>query len=309
MLKPIRPFDTLPHFDFMRQRKFWVYASLILTVCALAVVMGRGVNYGIDFVGGKLVQVQTSQPLDIAVVRDSVEGAGFHGVTIQQYGAPNEYLIRLPGNDPNVQPATAESSVVAALQQKAGAAELRRVEFVGPQVGAELKLKGLMAMVVATLAILVYVWFRFELRYGLGAVLALVHDVVLTIGVMSILKTEVTLTVLAAILTLIGYSLNDTIVIFDRIRENRAKYPNRALADVINLSVNQTLGRTFMTVSTVLLVLLSLFFFGGEVIHDFSLVLIVGTVLGTYSSVFVASAVLFALEEYYRRMARARTAS
>lgn len=300
---PIRPFDHVPHVDFMHARRLWVWGSLVLTLLALALLGVRGLNYGIDFVGGKLLEVRTEQPQEVAAIRHAVDAAGFGGATIQAYGAPNDFLIRLPGNDPKVQTAAAEAGVVKALQQAFGQAELRRVEFVGPQVGQELRLKAFWAMALATLAILVYVWMRFELRYGLGAILALVHDVILTIGVLSVLNTEITLTVLAAVLTLIGYSLNDTIVIFDRVRENRAKYPGRPLTEVLNLSVNQTLGRTIMTVSTVLLVLFALFFWGGEVIHDFALVLIVGTFLGTYSSVFIASPVLLALEEWYKRMA------
>jgi len=301
---PIRPFDHVPHVDFMRARSVWLWGSFIASLLACAVLGYQGLNYGIDFVGGKLIEVQIAQPAEVATIREAVDSVGFEGSMIQQYGSPRDYIIRLPGNNPEAQKANAEASVAQALQERVGGAEIRRVEFVGPQVGQELRVKGLQAMGISILAILMYVWFRFEMRYGLGAILALIHDVLLTIGFMSLLHTEITLTVLAAILTLIGYSLNDTIVIFDRVRENRARYPNRPLREVINLSVNQTLGRTIMTVSTVLLVLVALFFWGGEVIHDFAMVLIVGTLLGTYSSVFVASAVLLALEEWYQRMAK-----
>ncbi|MBI1308696.1 MAG: protein translocase subunit SecF [Proteobacteria bacterium] len=301
---PIRPFEHVPHLDFMRWRTFWLWSSFIGGLLACALLGYQGLNYGIDFVGGKLIEVQTAEPAQVGMIRQAVDSAGFEGATIQEFGSNRDFIIRLPGNNAEVQKASAEAGVVAALQGKVSAVELRRVEFVGPQVGQELRLKGLQAMGISILAILIYVWLRFEMRYGLGAILALVHDVVLTIGIMSLLHTEVTLTVLAAILTLIGYSLNDTIVIFDRVRENRGRYPNRPLPEVLNLSVNQTLGRTIMTVSTVLLVLVALFFWGGEVIHDFAMVLIVGTALGTYSSVFVASAVLLALEEWYQRMGK-----
>lgn len=301
---PFRPFDHVPHFDFMRWRHFWVWSSAICVVIALALLGVKGLNYGIDFVGGKLLEVQFQQPEDVGSIREAVDEAGFSGATIQEYGAGNTFLIRLPGNDVRVQKADAETSVISHLQQKFQTAELRRVEFVGPQVGQELRVKGFQAMAFSVIAILVYVWFRFEMRYGLGAILALCHDVILTIGVLSILGTEITLTVLAAILTLIGYSLNDTIVIFDRIRENRARYPNRPLPEVLNLSVNQTIARTIMTVSTVLLVLLALYFWGGEAIHDFAFVLLVGTLLGTYSSVFVANPVLLFLEQWYQKMAK-----
>lgn len=306
---PIRPFDHVPHVDFMRARQFWVWSSFACVLLAFALLGVKGLNYGIDFVGGKMVEVRTAAVMPVAQVRDAVDEAGFDGALIQQYGGPNDFLIRLPGNNPETQKATAETTVLAKLNEIAGGAELRRVEFVGPQVGQELRVKGLMALLVSIVAIMIYVWVRFEFRYGLGAVLSLVHDVVLTIGVLSLMQVEITLTVLAAILTLIGYSLNDTIVIFDRIRENRARYPNKPLTEVLNLSVNQTLGRTFMTVSTVLLVLVALLGWGGEVIYDFSLTLIIGTVLGTYSSIFVASPVLLLLEEYYQKMLREKKAA
>jgi preprotein translocase subunit SecF len=309
---PLRPFDTLPQFDFMGWRRFWVMFSMVLTLATMGLVAVRGMNFGIDFVGGKLVQVQivgaNNLAPSIGEVREALDAGAFPAATIQNYGSASEFLIRLGANDPQVQQPLAEQRVEAALEAKLGPVEVRRVEFVGPQVGSELRVQGALAMLMATLGILVYVWFRFELRYGLGAILALVHDTILTIGVMSLIQTEVTLTVLAAILTLIGYSLNDTIVIFDRIRENRQRFPNRPLVEVLNLSVNQTLARTLMTVSTTLLVLVCLFLFGGEVIHDFSLVLIIGIVLGTYSSIFVASPVLLLLEEWYQKMAKARAA-
>lgn len=305
---PLRPFDTLPQFNFMGWRRFWVWFSLILTLATIGLLAVRGLNFGIDFAGGKLVQVQIAAAPAVGEVRAALDTGGFPAATIQNYGGPSEFLIRLGANDPQVKTPLAEQRVQQALQAKFTAVEIRRVEFVGPQVGGELRVQGALAMLMATLGILIYVWFRFELRYGLGAILALVHDTILTIGVMILLQTEVTLTVLAAILTLIGYSLNDTIVIFDRIRENRQRYPNQALSEVLNLSVNQTMARTIMTVSTTLLVLVCLFFFGGEVIHDFSMVLIIGIVLGTYSSVFVASPVLLLLEEWYQKMAKERAA-
>lgn len=304
MILPIKPFDNLPFVNFMAWRRFWVWSSVAMVLAVFVLLYVQGLNFGIDFVGGKLLQVQTAQPTTVATVRQAVDEAGFSGVTIQEYGAANEYLVRLPGNDPKVAPDTAEKAVVASLSGKTGGAELRRVEFVGPQVGRELRSTGLLAVVLSFAAILVYITLRFEFRYGLGAIASLFHDTVLTVGVMSLLGTEVTLTVLAALMTLIGYSLNDTIVVFDRIREMRAKHPNKKLLDVLNISVNQTLARTIMTAGTTLVVLFALFFFGGEAIHDFALVLIVGIVLGTYSSVFVASPVLLALEEYYQRMAR-----
>lgn len=300
---PLRPFDTLPHVDFMAWRHFWVISSSVMTLLAVVYVALQGLNFGIDFVGGKLVQVQTAKAMTVAEVREVVEQQGFEGVTIQQYGSDREFLIRLPGNDPKALDHSAEDKIVAGMASAASGADKRRVELVGPQVGEELRYKGFLAIAISVIAIMVYIWSRFELRYGLGAILALAHDVTLTVGIMALLNMEITLTVLAAILTLIGYSLNDTIVIFDRIRENRGRYPNRPLTEVLNLSVNQTLARTFMTVATVMLVLVALYVWGGEVLRDFSLVLIIGVVLGTYSSVFVANPLLLALEEWYQKMA------
>lgn len=308
MWMPLKPFEGLPTFNFMGWRRFWVNASIVLTLSALALLGTHGLNFGIDFVGGKLVQVQTAQVVPVATVRQAIESAGFQSVTIQQYGPKNEFLIRLSGNDPLVQATTAEAKVKEAVGAVSGGVEIRRVEFVGPQVGQELKVKGLLAVLASFVGILIYIWFRFQLRYGLGALLSLMHDVMLTVGLLCLLQTEITLTVLAALLTLIGYSLNDTIVIFDRVRENRSRYPNLPLADVLNQSVNQTLSRTIMTVSTTLLVLIAVLIWGGEVIHDFALVLFVGILLGTYSSIFVASPVLLLLENYYQKLEARRKA-
>jgi preprotein translocase subunit SecF len=301
MILPIKPFEKLPTFNFMAWRPFWIWSSIVMVLLVFGLLWVQGLNYGIDFVGGKLVEVQTAKPLTVHEVREAVEKLGFVGGTFQEFGAPNEFLIRLPGNDPKVQPASAEQNIVDSLKAAAGGAELRRVEFVGPQVGQELQTKGLEAMLLSVLAILIYLWSRFEMRFGIGAILSLCHDVVLTIGIMVLLRTEITLTVLAAILTLIGYSLNETIVIFDRIRENRSRYPAMPLKELINMSVNQTLGRTIMTGGSVLLVLTVLFFSGGEAIHDFARVMLIGVMLGTYSSIFVSSSTLLALEEYYRK--------
>lgn len=301
---PIKPFEKLPFINFMAWRPFWIWSSVVAVIAVVILLATQGLNWGIDFVGGKLLEVQTPAPVELSIIREAVDSAGFEGAIIQEYGAPNDYIIRLPGNDPKAQTDSAQTDVVAAIAAKAGGAELRRVEFVGPQVGEELSVKGLQAMLVSVLAILIYIAMRFEFRFGLGAIFALSHDVMLTIGIMALLKTEITLTVLAAVLTLIGYSLNETIVIYDRVRENRAKFPSMPLKDLINSSVNQTIGRTIMTGGSVLLVLWALFLTGGEAIHDFSRVLIIGVALGTYSSIFVSSSILLALEEYYQKMAK-----
>lgn len=301
---PIKPFERLPYFNFMKWRPIWIWGSVLITVAIIAMLAIKGLNWGIDFVGGKLLEVQTAQVVELSDLRRAVEDAGFGGAVIQEYGAPNDFIIRLPGNDPKANSESAQADVVNAIGAIAGGAELRRVEFVGPQVGEELSVKGAQASIVSILAILIYLAMRFELRFGLGAVISLTHDVMLILGIITLMRIEMNLTILAAILTLIGYSLNETIVIYDRVRENRAKFPNIELNKLINDSVNQTLGRTIMTGGSVLLVLWSLYLFGGESIKDFSFILIMGVVLGTYSSIFVSSTTLLVLEEYYQRMAK-----
>lgn len=300
---PIRPFDFVPHFDFMRFRRFWMWTSLFISAVFIGILGYQGLNYGIDFMGGKMLEIKLTEHKDVGAVRAAVDRAGFSGSMIQTYGSETDFLIRLPGNAEHVQEASAEADVLKSIREISPQAELRRVEFVGPQVGQEMRIKGFLAMALSTLAILIYVWARFELRFGLGAIMSLIHDVLLTLGIMCLMRMEITLTVLASVLTLIGYSLNDTIVIFDRVRENRARYPNRPLIELLNLSVNQTLARTLMTVTSTLLVLFALLFWGGEVIRDFALVLIIGIVLGTYSSIFVANPVLLLLDQWYQRMA------
>lgn len=301
---PLKPFTNLPFIDFMAWRRFWIWSSVACSVGTLLLLAMIGLNFGIDFVGGKLVQVQTVQAVPVAQVRQAVEEAGFMGPSIQDFENGREFLVRLSANDSKASAEGSEQVVVAALAPLGGGAELRRVEFVGPQVGAELAWDGVLALLVSMLGIMLYVSARFEMRYGLGALLSLLHDVTLTVGLLIVMHVEISLTVLAAILTLIGYSLNDTIVVYDRVREMRAKYPNKPLVEVLNISVNSMLARTFMTGMTTLFVLAVLYFFGGPVLEGFAFTLLFGVIIGTYSSVFVASPILLVLEEYYQRLAR-----
>lgn len=303
-LFPLKPFINLPFIDFMAWRRFWIWSSVACSLGTLALLVLMGLNFGIDFVGGKLVQVQTTTPVPVAHVRQAVEAAGFVGPSIQEFENGREFLVRLSANDAKAAAEGSEQAVVAALAPLGGGAELRRVEFVGPQVGAELARDGFLALLISMLGIMLYVSARFEMRYGLGALLSLVHDVTLTVGLLILVKMEISLTVLAAILTLIGYSLNDTIVVYDRVREMRAKYPNKPLVEVLNMSVNSMLARTFMTGMTTLFVLGVLYFFGGPVLEGFAFTLLFGVIIGTYSSVFVASPILLVLEEYYQRLAK-----
>ncbi len=286
---------TKREFDFMGRRRLAVTLSAVLIAVSLASLVLRGLNFGIDFTGGTLVEVGYEEAPELEAVRRVLAENGFGEAQVQQFGTPRDLLIRLAPRE-GVKSAELSDRVFAALSRAAdGRVELRRVEFVGPQVGDELTEDGALAVLVALMAILMYVAVRFEWRFAVGSVAALVHDVTLTLGFFSITGLEFNLTVLAAVLAVIGYSLNDTIVVFDRIRENFRKIRKGSPEEIINVSLNQTLSRTLVTSLTTLLVLLALFFLGGEIIHNFSLALILGVVVGTYSSIYVASTTALAL--------------
>jgi preprotein translocase subunit SecF len=279
--------------DFMGVRKPAVALSVVWLLVAAAAIAMRGLNFGIDFTGGTLIEVGYEQDVKLEEVRGALAEGGFQGAGVQRFGTLRDVLIRL-APDAGGETASAELSdrVFRSLSSAAqGKVELRRVEFVGPQVGDELAEDGALAVLVAMIAILMYVAMRFEWRFAVGAVAALAHDVLFTVGLFALLQVEFDLPVLAAVLAVIGYSLNDTIVIFDRVRENFRKMRKGTPEVVVNSSVNQTMARTIMTSGTTLVVLLALFFLGGENIHGFALALIVGVVIGTYSTIYVASAV------------------
>ena len=280
--------------DFMGKRKLAMVFSILLILLSIGSLATRGLSFGIDFTGGTLIEVAYPDSAELGGIRDLLDEAGYGDAQVQHFGTSRDVLIRIA---PRADRASAELSeeVLTALQNADSAVEMRRVEFVGPQVGEELTEQGGLAVLYALLGILIYITLRFEYRFSFGAVAALVHDVVITLGVFSLLQVEFDLTVLAAILAVIGYSLNDTIVVFDRIRENFRKMRKGTPTDVMNVSINQTLARTMMTSLTTLLVLLALFFLGGEIIHSFALALIVGVFVGTYSSIFVAGASTLAL--------------
>ena len=278
------------HINFMAKRKVALVFSATLVLIGLGSSMARGLHLGIDFTGGTLIEVAYEQNADIPAIREVLEKDGFGGAAVQQFGTARDVLIRLP------QMAEGQSKKVSddvfALLSKAvdGKVQLRRVEFVGPQVGDELTEDGFLAVLVSLIAILIYVALRFEWRFALGSVIALIHDVTITVGLFALLQIEFDLPVLAAVLAVIGYSLNDTIVVYDRIRENFRKLRKGEPVDIIDVSLNQTLSRTLMTSFTTVLVLLALFFLGGEIIHGFAFALLVGVIVGTYSSIYVASA-------------------
>tara|TARA_R110000868_G_scaffold189695_1_gene432840 strand:+ start:27889 stop:28845 length:957 start_codon:yes stop_codon:yes gene_type:complete len=302
MILKLIPKET--HVDFLSKRKICMALSagfLIATVTLLSTV---GLNWGIDFSGGSLVQIQTEKNVPIAQMRQAIKDAGIDGATLQEFdGSEGELLVRVPEKDKeNANASVTAQAVAAALSPLVGAVDIRRVEFVGPQIGDELRTQGLLALIFSMVAILIYISIRFEMRYALGAIVALLHDIILTVGIFSLLQKEVTMTVLAALLTIVGYSLNDTIVVFDRVRENINKHGKMSFKDVLNLSVNEMLNRTLMTSLTTLAVLLALFLFGGGVIHDFAFTLMFGVIVGTYSSVFVAAPTVLSMEAYYKRM-------
>lgn len=282
-------FFKVTHIDFMRYRMPAIVLSTLVNVLGVISFLVQGLNFGLDFTGGTLIEVSYKEPVELARVRAALEGEGFGGATVQHFGTARDVLIRLQPQGEG-SPATVSNQVFGALSKAVGGAvELRRVEFVGPQVGAELAENGGLAVLYSLIGILIYVWFRFEWRLSLGAIVATVHDIVVTVAVFSLFQIDFDLTVLAAVLAVIGYSLNDTVVIFDRIRENFRRVRKGTPTEVVNLSVNETLSRTIMTSGTTLITVVALYLFGGEVVHGFSLALIVGILTGTYSSVYVAS--------------------
>ncbi|MCW8906542.1 MAG: protein translocase subunit SecF [Sedimenticola sp.] len=275
--------------NFMGKRKLAMVVSIILLLISLGSVLTRGLSLGIDFTGGTLVEVGYTEAVELAKVRQVLAAEGFGDATVQHFGTSRDVLVRLAPKS-ELQGAELSDRAFSALKSaEGGEATLRRVEFVGPQVGDELTEDGGLAMLYALIGILVYVALRFEYRFALGSVIALIHDVVITVGIFSLFQIEFDLTVLAAVLAVIGYSLNDTIVVYDRIRENFRKMRKGDPVEIINRSLNQTLSRTLKTSLTTLLVLISLFVFGGEIIHGFAFALIIGVIVGTYSSIYVAS--------------------
>lgn len=276
--------------DFMTTRKIGLLVSLVLMIIAIGSVVTRGLNLGIDFTGGTLVEVGYEESADLQSVRNALAKGGFERVVVQHFGTSQDVLIRLAPSESVA--SEISNKVLAALNADGHKVELRRIEFVGPQVGKELTEDGGLAVLAALMGILIYVYFRFEIRFAVGAVLATLHDVIITIGLFSVFQWEFDLTVLAALLAIIGYSLNDTIVVYDRIRETFRKLRKGSTVDVINQSVTQTLSRTIMTSGTTILVVISLLLFGGEAIHGFALALTIGIVVGTYSSIYIASSLV-----------------
>jgi preprotein translocase subunit SecF len=278
------------NFDFMGRRNIAYVFSAILIIASIACIATQGLKFGIDFTGGTLLELGYSEDADLNAIRAALKNSEFSEAVVQAFGSPQDVLVRLPQSTAEGD-ADLSSRVLAVLP----GADMRRIEFVGPQFGEELAEDGALAMIYALAGIMLYVMIRFTWKFATGAIVALVHDVVITVGFFAATQMEFDLPVLAAILAVIGYSLNDTIVVFDRIRENFRRQRKQTAVEVLNSSINQTLSRTLITGITTLLVLFALFFLGGELIHAFSTALIVGIVIGTYSSIYIASPVTLIL--------------
>lgn len=283
-------FKKSTHIDFMALRKWTAALSCLLFLASIGSLFYHGLNWGLDFTGGVQIQVAYSQPADLAAMRDQLNAVGLDKAVVQSYGTASDVLISLPPSK-DKDSAALSQQVLKALP----GAQMQRQEFVGPEVGAELANKGVLAFVIALLATMLYIAIRFEWRFAVSAAVALIHDPILILGIFSFCHIEFNLTALAAVLAVIGYSLNDTIVIYDRVRENFRKVRQTSSLEIMNLSINQTLSRTIMTSATTLVVVLMLLFFGGAMIYNFALALVIGIVVGTYSSIYVAGALAVAL--------------
>ncbi len=294
MFRPIRLVPANTTIDFVNRRVMAYILSGVLIVGSLVMLAVQGLNFGIDFRGGSLIEVQTDGPADLAEMRATLGALNLGEVVLQEFGAENEVLIRIQRQEG---PEEEQIAAIAVVQEALGdTVEYRRSEFVGPTVGQELIEAGTLAVVLAITAILIYIWARFEWQFGICAVAALVHDVVSTIGLFALIQHEFNLATVAALLTIAGYSINDTVVVFDRVRENLRRYKRATMIEILNRSLNETLSRTTMTSLTTLLALFALFFFGGAVIQDFSFALIWGVLIGTYSSIFIAVPLLLYLK-------------
>lgn len=281
----IRYIPVKTNFNFLRLRWAGLAFSLLIVLASIGTMFWPGLNLGVDFRGGLLMEIRTPGPADIGALRNQLGQLGYGELTIQQFGGPQDVLIRL-----QVPKGLTQEAVVQRIQSALSPdVDYRRTEFVGPSVGRDLMQQGLLALLFSMLAIMVYMWFRFEWQFGFGAVVALLHDVFATIGFIALTGMEFNLTTIAAILTIAGYSINDTVVVYDRVRENLRKYRQMPLIDIMNKSLNETFSRTLLTGGTTLLALSCLYFFGGEVISGFTLALIFGILIGTYSSLYIAT--------------------
>lgn len=303
-------FKRKTHIDFMSRRWWFMGLSALLMLASIVVFAMRGLNYSIDFTGGTLVELRFDKVPSLGDVRETLGHAGYGEVIVQTFGDEHDVLVRLRGGNQGDQIGPRLMQTLAAEQTKFGKVEIRRTEFVGPEVGQELRNKGLMALLVVTLGILIYVGIRFEWRFAVGGIVAMLHDPILILGFFAVTQMEFSLPVVAALLVIMGYSLNDTVVVFDRMREDLRSGRNADVAQVFNVAINETLSRTIITSFITLMVAMALLIFGGPVIHGFAAALVLGIVVGTYSSIFVASPVALWLgvkrEHVLQRQAPAR---
>jgi preprotein translocase subunit SecF len=308
MMELIKPGTRIP---FTSYRKIAVIISTAVNLAVLIMLFVKGPNLGVDFAGGTLVQVKFQQKVSIPDIRRALDSLKLGGSVIQDFGqeGSNEYLIRLDKTSVEIGALGEQIKKALADQFGVGNFEIRRIESVGPKIGEDLRYRGVMSVIVATIMMGVYIWFRFELRFGIGAVIALIHDVLVTVGALMLANYEFDLTIIAALLTIVGFSVNDTVVVCDRIRENMRKIKRETLEGIINTSINETLSRTILTTSTALMVLFSLYFLGGAVIRPFAFALLVGFFSGVYSTIFIASPVILFWEKgAVRRKSVAETA-
>jgi preprotein translocase SecF subunit len=280
---------------FIRHRKAAMVVSSVLVIASVFIFLANGLNFGIDFRGGTLIEASAESAVDLAALRGRLSALDLGEVQIQEFGKETDVLIRIAEQEGATDARDNLSAVEQVRAELSSDFDVRRVEIVGPQVSAELIQTGVMAVLAAIASMLIYIWFRFEWQFSVGAVLALVHDVALTIGLFALLQLDFNLSILAAILTIVGYSMNDTVVVYDRVRENLRKYKKMDLAELLNIAINETLSRTVMTSVTTMLALLALYILGGEVIRGFTFAMIWGVIVGTYSSIFIASPLLMLL--------------
>lgn len=292
-MRPIRLIPDDTKLPFMRWSRYGFFLSGILCAVSIILFTTLGMNFGVDFKGGTLIQVETKGPADLAQLRDRISGLGLGESELQEFGSDNHVLIRLKQQDGGD---AAQQAAVTKVREALGTdVEFQRVETVGPKVSGELAQQGTIAVVISIIAVVLYIWLRFEWQFSMGAIASLLHDVILTIGLLAVLRIEFNLSIIAAILTIVGYSLNDTVVVFDRIREFLRKYKTMPLVELIEFSINSTLARTILTSITTTVALTALYIFGGEVIRGFTFTMLWGVFIGTYSSIFIASPILIIL--------------
>ncbi len=291
----------IKNINFVSKFKFANMFSMTIFLLSLLCIFFKGLNYGIDFKGGTLIELRTEAPVDISSIRDTLNSMNLGDINVKKFGKDSDYLIKVEQKDSN------ESDLIPQIKKKLSdnlivEIDFRRVENVGPKVSEELLESSIIAISLALVAMLFYIWVRFEWQFSLGSIIALFHDVIITLGIFSVLSLEINLSIIAAVLTIVGYSMNDTVVIYDRVRENLLKYTKISFSDVANLSINETLARTIITSVTTLLALVSIYILGGEILRGFSFAMILGVLIGTYSSIFVASPILKYLKVSYKTL-------